>query len=200
MRGFFIERNVNLPGEIQKGCIINMHNANMRILKSIQLSLATEQFQRRMQILSLSICIFILLDGYLIPFNSSKEVVTDHIKRAHPVGSGKIFYYKLITAKRKLNVAGETYSAVKLQDTVIINQSMITRSIQQIVLEKDRNVYVWHVGFLSYDGVAYVVLLMMGIVFFLIFYKKMDHPKGRQSVGYYLLFLSMSMLLLHIFL
>jgi hypothetical protein len=120
--------------------------------------MAADRINRLILIFLLGICLFFLLDCYVLPLDTSKGVLVTKTESA--TSKLRVAIYRIQTQRTLITVPSRAYSDIKVNDTIEVRRSFITHSIQKVSVYKKGNVYTWRTGFVALGGLDFLVLLI----------------------------------------
>lgn len=151
--------------------------------------ITADRINRIILVSLLSICLFLLLECFVLPFHTSKGVVITKTEQA--LSRLRIAIFRIETEKGLLTVSPLAYKNTNVNDTIEIGSSFITHSIQRMAVYKKGDAYNWRVGFIALGGLDFLVLLIIANSSYLFFfYRKLKTAQMKRDITFFLLFLS----------
>jgi hypothetical protein len=137
----------------------------------------------------LCISLFLLLDCYVFPLETSKGVIV--IKTEQKVSRLRVTVFRVETEKNTLTVPPLIYNNTRVNDTIEIGRSYITHVIQKMAVYGKDESYRWRIGFVSSGGLDFLVFLIIANGSYLFyFYRKLTKPRMQRELTIFLLFVS----------
>jgi hypothetical protein len=134
-----------------------------------------------------SVSLLLALDCSLLPVNTSKGVVvTKTESRFSQVRLSLLQNRSRIY--NTLTVSVPVYNLLQVNDTVVLGRSMITGSpLQLSVYKAEGTVYNWHIGFVAYGGMDFLLfeIISTGLYLF-VFYFRIQQPHIRRDITVFL--------------
>jgi|GEM_PF-5871776 len=148
--------------------------------------------------ITLTICLFMIAEVYVLPLKDSLETVKDY--NLYRSGRrGKSIHYTMTTEVKTYDITSGLYNDIELNETVVLEKSMITGSLQYARLEREEYIYRYSTGYLrDRAGWFFVGIVILGVLAMFIFLKKIDSIEGRRNLTYGLFIASLLILFTHI--
>ena len=162
--------------------------------------MSAEKFHRLIMIFSFLICVFIYIDSYWVPLKNSTEIIEAKKYYASVDGHNRsTSAVELATDKRNFDVPDEFCQVVNKNDTIIVQSSILTNSVQKAQVNKDGTIATYAIGFVrGMMGFLYLLLVTIGIVILFSLYSYLKNTQGRRSITFVLLICTLSLLFFHI--
>ena len=147
--------------------------------------MTTEKFHHCLLIFSLLVSAFLYIDTYLLPLKTEQEVVLDFEHFSQRIRRSTNHTYLIKTTKKEIDVTQLAYNSTSINDTIILVSSKLTNSIQKITIKKNGYLSTFLVGFVNARmGSIFTPVLIICIVGFLFFYKKINYQEGKNNFTY----------------
>jgi hypothetical protein len=162
--------------------------------------MSAEKFHRLIMLFSFLICVFIYVDTYWVPLKNSTEIIEAKKYYASVDGHSRpASSVELATDKRNFDVPVEFCQVVNKNDTIVVQSSILTNSVQKAQLNKDGNISTYAIGFVrGMMGFLYLLLVTIGLVILFSLYSYLKNIQGRRSITFVLLICTLSLLFFHI--
>lgn len=161
--------------------------------------MTTERFNFYILILCVFICGFIYFDSYLIPTNSIRDIVVDKKYFEQHGQNGLRNTYELMTKRNDFDVTASAYNSLLNLDTIMIEKSKLTNSIQKIIVERNNEKFIYEVGFIrARSGMIFCPMICLFILLSIIFNSKLSKRKDKNLNPYFSLIISLIILSYHI--
>ena len=148
---------------------------------------------------ALLICVLVFADAFFAPSKLDNEVVIDGTAPVHGIAFRRTQQFYITTNKHIYQVEPAFYNDINISDTITIHRSIITNSLQQISILRNDHVYTYNEGFArGYFSAVLMFLVIAGIIVFLIFYEYLKNMQGRKNLTFFLLTVSVILLLLRL--
>jgi hypothetical protein len=149
------------------------------------------------------ICIFlscfIYADSYFIPFSKKREAVIDKKAFSYSTRKSRGMSYNIKTSSRNFDAPAGLYHSVVLSDTVLLQYSPITGSIQKVTASRENDVYTFETGYVRYGlGEILVPVVLLGLILYHIFYFSIAYLPGRRDLLYALLVATVILFMFHL--
>ena len=156
--------------------------------------MTTDQINRTILFSFLGISLFILLETYVLPLNTSKGVVITKTERS--LSRLRIAVFRIQTEKNTITVPPIAYNRIMENDTIEISRSLITHTLQKVSVYRKGDAFQWRIGFVSLGGLDYLILIIASHILYLtVFYKKLNSAKKRRDISIFLSCISILFLL-----
>ncbi|MEO8172776.1 MAG: hypothetical protein ABI581_06820 [Sediminibacterium sp.] len=133
----------------------------------------------------LSISVFIFLDCFVFPLQTSKGVVVT--KTEQKISRLRVSIFRIGTEKHILTVAPITYRNAEVNDTIEIRSSYVTHVLLKMKIYRKGEVYNWRIGFISLGGLDYLILVVIANgAYLFFFYQKIKRPRIRRDLTIFL--------------
>ena len=150
--------------------------------------MTADQINRLILISLLSISIFLLLDCYVLPLDTSKGVVVT--KTEGSLSGLRVAIYRVETERGLITVPPLAYDNIFVNDTIEVGRSFITHSNQKITIYRKGANYSWRLGFVCLGGLDFLMLLIVGnAVYLFFFYKKIEKAQVRRDITIFITFI-----------
>lgn len=151
--------------------------------------IAANRVDRSILVVLFSICLFLLLDCYVLPLDTSKGVIITKTEQA--ISRLRIAIFRIKTEKGLITVPSLAYKNTRVNDTIEIGRSFITHVVQRVAVYRKGDAYSWRIGFVSLGGFDFLALLIVANGSYLFFiYRKLKKPQMKRDLTIFLLFLS----------
>jgi hypothetical protein len=155
-----------------------------------------DRINRLIIISSLSICLFLLLDSYVLPLDTYKGVLVT--KTGTAVSRLRVVIYTVQTERGLLTVPSSAYEIIRENDTIVVSRSFVTHSISKVAVYKKGAEYSWRIGFIPLGGLDFLLLLIAGNALYLFFfYNKLKRPQTRRDISIFLVSLTVLFLVFY---
>lgn len=145
-------------------------------------------------LLSLAICLFLYIDSYLIPIESSIQKVQNCSENFHG-RRGQNWTYTLEIKGKNYDIPVHLFKALNINDEVVIEKSVFTKSLQRVGVFKEQDLWMYETGYLRVRfGKFLVPINIIGCLLMLIFFNKIDSIPGRGNLSYALFIFSLILL------
>jgi|GEM_PF-4204465 hypothetical protein len=143
-----------------------------------------DQINRFVLTLLLVITVFLLLDSYLLPLDTSRGVLVTK------TGQETSMLRVAINGKQTqwtITVPLRTYNNIEVNDTIEVGRSFITHRILKIGVPAKGKEYSWHIGFVFLGGYDFLTFLIVTIsVYLFFFYNKVKRAETKREITIYL--------------
>jgi hypothetical protein len=137
----------------------------------------------------LGVSIFLLLDCYVLPLDTSKGVIVT--KTEQSMSRLRIAVFRIQTERGLITVPPLAYRNTRVNDTIEIGRSFLTHIVQRVAVYRKGNAYNWRIGFISLGGFDFLALIIAANGSFLFFiYRKLEKAQMKRDLTFFLLFLS----------
>ena len=151
--------------------------------------ITADRINRSILVALFSICLFLLLDCYVFPLDTSKGIVITKTEQA--ISRLRIAIFRIKTEKNLITVPPLTYRNTRVNDTIEIGRSFITHVVQKVAVYRKGDAYSWRIGFVSSGGFDFLLLLIVANGSYLFFfYRKLKKAQMKRDITFFLLFLS----------
>jgi hypothetical protein len=152
-------------------------------------------------IISLSLCIFLYVDAYLLPLRHSTETVKRQNVYRSTGRRGNLDRrtYTISTNVRDYDIPGAVFAVLNTDMNIGLDKSYITGAIQKLSMDNDEATYVYAVGFMRTGfGKFFAPAVLLGGVAMLVFFKSHDNLQGRANLTYAVFICSLFLLFAHL--
>ncbi len=151
--------------------------------------MTADRINRLILISLLGISLFMLLDCYMLPLDTSKAVVVT--KSEQTLSKLRVAIYRIQTQRTSITIPAMAYNKIRENDTIEVGRSYITHSIQKVAVYKKGTSYTWRTGFVSLGGLNFLILIITSnALYFFFFYKKLKRAESRRDITIFLAFLT----------
>jgi hypothetical protein len=149
-------------------------------------NLNKEKTHRLIMLFSLLLSVFIYVDCKYIPKKSRTELIKKKNIYENRTRRGSVSNtYEIETYKSKLDVTKDIYDNTNENDSINIFYSIITHSIQQIVIPNEEEEKIFQNNYLNvYAGIFYLWPLVIGAIIAQFVYNKLPYEESKGNITY----------------
>ncbi len=149
--------------------------------------ITADRINRFILVSLLGICLFLLLECFVLPLHTSKGVVITKTEQA--LSRLRVAIFRIKTEKGLITVPSMAYKNTRVNDTIEVGSSFITHSIQRVAVYKKGEAYSWRVGFIALGGLDFLVLLIVANSCYLFFfYRKLKTAQMKGDITFFLFY------------
>lgn len=162
----------------------------------------SEKFHRNLIGIAFLLIAFMYADTYLAPPRWNKEKVIRRLQTQPVSGiqSKRAPTFQLFTEQHHYYVSSYIYYATNIDDTIMIDRSWVSHSLKGVKAIHDGEVYETDLGFISSGtGVFFTVFFGFTSLLMYIFYPRISYRTGRTNLSFFLLGISVCLLIFYFF-
>lgn len=147
--------------------------------------MTADRLNRIVLFVLLGLCLFLLLDNYLFPLDTSKGVLVT--KTEQTFSKLRVVVFRLHTEKLLITVPEIAYKNCKVNDTLEVGRSYLTHVIMKVGVYGKGKSYEWRTGFVPSGGLDFLVFLIICLSAYLFyFYDKFPERQIRRDLTIFL--------------
>ena len=131
----------------------------------------------------LATLLFLICDTFLFPVKINEEKVSRVIVHERTFRGATLYTYEVVTNKRSFEVYSDLYYKINKNDTILVKESFIAKSLLKVVVKRDLQEQEYDNGYITtFKGSVFVPLLLIAIISSLVFFGKFPWPPGRRNL------------------
>ncbi len=126
-----------------------------------------------------------LADSYLVSKKTKSEIVTQMRQTKRTGIKNRYSTYKIETNRKERNFNNDVFNNVSVGDTININCSSLTGTLQTLSITRDSNKKIFNIGFINTSiGLAFISLaFLLMLIYILLSITKYKFDKNATTIG-----------------
>ena len=147
----------------------------------------------------IAICLFIITDAYFIPLQGSLEVIKDKQTFEMKSRRRRHFNYHIETDKRSFDPNKSLYLNTRINDTIHVFFSPISKTVQQVQTWDQERTYTYSVGFMrNLSGLITISIFLIILISTHVYYFILKRKESRKQMTLFSIIIVLILLFTHL--